>query len=174
MQSKVRIKIKLDKGACMPKYAHPTDVGADVKAWRTWLVQGNGTEHELRTIRDCMAMKDKGIDCAKIKIDTGVHVQPADGHYTEIVPNSRLAKTPFMYANGFGVIDPSYTGSIRVVLNAINNLSPNDLAMFLPGKVVGQLIIRERFTAAFEQVDELEATERGDGGFGSTEKKNRE
>lgn len=128
MTSKVKIKIKLDKGATMPEYAHLTDVGADVKACRTWLVQGNGTEHELRTIRDCMAMKDKGIDCAKIKIDTGVHVQPADGHYTEIVPNSRLAKTPFMYANGFGV----------------------------------------SFTAAFEQVDELAVTERGDGGFGST------
>ena len=162
------VKVKLEPGALMPSYAHPTDIGADVKAWRTWLVQGDGTEHELESTADCMAMQYNGIDCAKIKIDTGVHVTPPDGYYVELVPNSRLAKTPFMYANSFGVIDPTYTGSMRVILNVVNMLTPADLANFLPGKVVGQLIIRERIPAAFEQVDELEATERGDGGFGST------
>lgn len=164
----VTVKVKLEVGAHMPSYAHPTDIGADIKAWRTWLVQGDGTEHELESSADCMIMQYKGIDCAKIKIDTGVHVTPQDGYYIELVPNSRLAKTPFMYANSFGVIDPTYTGSMRVILNVVNMLTPADLANFLPGKVVGQLIIRERIPAAFEQVDELEATERGDGGFGST------
>lgn len=164
----VKIKVKLAPGAAMPTRAHDTDVGYDVKALRTWLVQGDGTEHELESTADCMAMHYKGIDCAKVKIDTGVHVTPAAGYYIELVPNSRLAKSPFMYANSFGVIDPAYTGSMRVILNCVNRLTTEDLYNFLPGKVVGQLIIRERIPAAFEQVDSLEETERGSGGFGST------
>ena len=155
----------------MPRRAHDTDVGYDVTAIRTWLVQGNGTEHELKTLADCLAMKDKGVDCAKIKIDTGVHVQPPPGYFVELVPNSRLAKTPFMYANSLGVIDPDYTGSMRVILNTVNSLTPNDLALFLPGRVVGQLIIRYLISLEIEQVDSLEETARGNGGFGSTENK---
>lgn len=166
---KPTIKIKLDKGATMPRYAHATDVGADVTALRTWLVQGDGTQHELQTIEDCIRMQEQRIDCAKVKIDTGVHVQPEAGYYVELVPNSRLAKLPFIYANSIGIIDPTYTGSIRAVLNTVNRLTPDDLAQFLPGRVVGQLIVRHRHEADFVQVDTLEATERGAGGFGSTE-----
>ena len=154
----------------MPRYAHSTDVGADVTAMRTCLVQGDGTEHELRTYEDCFAMMARRIDCAKIKIDTGVHVQPDAGYYVELVPNSRLAKLPFVYANSIGIIAPEYTGSIRVVLNTVNRLTPEDIAHFLPGNVVGQLIVRERIQADFTQVDSLDKTERGDGGFGSTAK----
>jgi dUTP pyrophosphatase len=166
-----KIKIMLEDGAAMPTRAHDTDVGYDVKALRTWLVQGDGTEHELESTADCIAMKYKGIDCAKVKIDTGVHVTPSDGYYIELVPNSRLAKTPFMYGNSFGVIDPAYTGSMRVILNCVNRLTPEDLYNFLPGKVVGQLIIRPKLDAEWELTDKLDETKRGDGGFGSTEKK---
>lgn len=164
-----KIKIKLDTGAAMPHRAHPSDIGADIKAWRTWLIQGDGTEHELESSADCYTMKYRRIDCAKIKIDTGVHATPPPGFYIELVPNSRLAKSPFMYANSFGVIDPEYTGSMKVILNTVNNITPEDLTKFLPGNVVGQLILRRRYEAEFEQVDSLEETERGAGGFGSTE-----
>lgn len=167
----MKIKIKLDPGAAMPQYAHPSDVGADVKALHTCAVQGDGTEHKLETISDCHALRDKRIDVAKIKIDTGVHATPPEGYYIELVPNSRLSKTPFMYANSFGVIDPGYTGSMRVILNPVNRITPDDLAPFLPGRVVGQLILRKLQQAEFEQVEELKITERGSGGFGSTEKK---
>lgn len=165
------IKIKLDAGATMPRYAHPTDVGADVTALRTWLVELDGTEHELQTYDDCFEhIYDKCANYAKIKIDTGVHAQPPAGYYIELVPNSRIAKTQLSYANSIGIIDPTYTGSMRVVLNVVNCITPDDLAQFLPGKVVGQLIIRKQHQATFTQVDTLEATERGSGGFGSTAK----
>lgn len=167
---KAKVKVKLDAGAVMPRYAHSTDVGADVVALRTWLVQGDGMEHELRTMTDCLAMQAMQIDCAKVKIDTGVHVQPEEGYYVELVPNSRIAKSPFMFANSIGIIDPEYTGSMRVILNTINRLTPDDLAQFLPGQVVGQLIIREQISGDFEQVDDLTETARGSGGFGSTAK----
>ena len=167
----MKIKVQLDPGAEMPTRAHDTDVGYDVKALRTWLVQGDGTEHPMNTPEDIRRAYELSLDCAKIKIDTGVHVTPEHGYYVELVPNSRLAKTPFMYANSYGVIDPCYNGSMRVILNCVNRLTPDDLLPFMPGKVVGQLIIRERISADFEQVDELEDTERGSGGFGSTENK---
>lgn len=166
----MKIQVQLDPGAEMPTRAHDTDVGYDVKALCTWLVQGDGTEHPMNTPEDIRRARMLSLDCAKIKIDTGVHVTPEPGFYVELVPNSRLAKTPFMYANSFGVIDPAYTGSMRVILNCVNRLTPDDLLPFMPDKVVGQLIIRERISADFEQVDELEDTERGSGGFGSTEK----
>jgi dUTP pyrophosphatase len=166
----MKIKIKLDPGAAMPQYAHPSDVGADVKALHTCVVQGDGTEHNIETIADCLALRNKRIDVAKIKIDTGVHATPPDGYYLELVPNSRLSKTPFMYANSFGVIDPGYTGSMRVILNTVNSITPDDLVPFLPGRVVGQLILRKQERATFTEVDELEETERGAGGFGSTER----
>ena len=165
------MQVQLDPGAAMPTRAHDTDVGYDVKALRTWLVQGNGTEHPLNTPDDIRRARELQLDCAKIKIDTGVHVAPQPGFYVELVPNSRISKTPFMVANSFGVIDPEYTGSMRVILNCVNSLTPDDLLPFMPGKVVGQLIIRERISADFVQVDTLEETERGAGGFGSTENK---
>lgn len=160
----------LDPGAELPCFAHSTDVGADVKALYTWLVQGDGTEHPLASVDDCYRMRQLQVDCAKIKIDTGVHVCPAPGYYVELVPNSRIAKTQFVYANSFGVIDPEYTGSMRVVLNCVNRITPEDLQRFLPGNVVGQLIVRRRHEAEFVKVDTLEETERGAGGFGSTAK----
>lgn len=165
------IKIKLDPGAEMPKRAHATDVGADIKALHTWLVRGDGTEYPLRTAEDCQTAKARRLDVAKIKIDTGVHATPPPGFYIELVPNSRLAKTPFIYANSVGIIDPGYTGSMRVILNPANSITPEDLEKFLPGHTVGQLILRRRHEADFIQVDTLDETERGSGGFGSTEAK---
>lgn len=166
------IKIKLDAGATMPRYAHPTDVGADVTALRTWIVDADGTEHEIRTLHDFLKLRTWTLaHIAKLKIDTGVHAQPPAGYYIELVPNSRIAKTPFQYANSIGIIDPTYTGSMRVVLNVVNIIiTTDDIAQFLPGKVVGQLIVRKQHQATFTQVDTLEATERGSGGFGSTAK----
>lgn len=164
-------KIQLDPGATIPTRAHTTDVGYDVRALHTYAVQGDGTEHKLTTAADCLALRTYRIDIAKLKIDTGIHVTPPTGYYFELAPNSRLAKTPFIYANSIGIIDPGYTGSIRVILNCINNITPADIEPFLPGSVVGQLILRKQHSTTFEQVPTLEQTERGTGGFGSTDAK---
>lgn len=163
--------IQLDPGASLPTFAHPDDIGADIKALHTYIVQGDGTEHKLETISDCFALRDKRIDVAKVKIDTGVHATPPQGYYLELVPNSRLAKTPFMFANSIGIIDPGYTGSMKVILNCVNSITPDDIVPFLPGRVVGQLILRKIEHTAFTQVATLADTARGDGGFGSTEEK---
>lgn len=168
---KAKIKIKLDKGAAMPTRAHESDVGYDIKALHTYFVTPDGFEIEIVTREDCELLSHEESRIYKIKIDTGVHVKPEAGYYVEVVPNSRLSKTPFVYGNSIGIIDPEYTGSIKVVLSPCEEVVVPDLFKFLPGNVVGQLIIRHKHDADFEQVDQLEETERGEGGFGSTEKK---
>lgn len=165
------IQTKLDKGAEMPTRAHDTDVGYDIKALHTWLIEPDGTEHKIWDIRTYDACAVCGVTLSKIKIDTGVHVKPPHGYYVELVPNSRIAKTSFMHANSIGIIDPEYTGSIKVVLNIVGSIKRDDVAKFLPGNVVGQLIIRKKYDAYFIEVDNLGETQRGDGGFGSTENK---
>jgi dUTP pyrophosphatase len=63
-----------------------------------------------------------------------------------------------------GVIDVGYTGSIRVKLYNHSD-KPCELKA---GDKVSQLVVMPILTPSFELVDELDETERGDGGFGST------
>lgn len=155
----------------MPTRAHESDVGYDVKALHTYFVTPDGFEIELFNQYDAELIQHEEDRILRLKIDTGVHVKPEPGYYVEVVPNSRLAKTPFMFGNSIGIIDPEYTGSIKVVLTPHEGVDIDDVIKFLPGNVVGQLIIRHKHDAEFEQVEQLEETERGEGGFGSTEKK---
>lgn len=163
--------IQLDPGASLPSFAHPDDIGADVKALTTTLIAGDGTKIPLDTISDCCSLRNTKTSIAKLVIDTGIHATPPQGYYLELHPNSRIAKTPFMYANGSGIIDPGYTGSIKAVLNCTNSIIVEDLVAFLPGRVIGQLILRPILRTSFTQVQSLPPSERGSGGFGSTENK---
>lgn len=168
----IKIKVQLDEGASLPTRAHDTDVGYDIKALHVTVIGSYDEEWPIHDEEDIDGLYEADILPVKVKIDTGVHVKPEPGYWVELVPNSRLAKTPFMYANSMGIIDPDYTGSMRVILNVLDICGfHNGMMNFLPGKTVGQLIIREQISADFEQVDELEDTVRGDGGFGSTEEK---
>ena len=166
----VKIKVKLDPGAVMPTRATSGSVGYDVKSLKTYIVRGDGTELPMMDEYDCLSMQKNRIDIAKIKIDTGVHVQPEPGYYVELVPNSRIAKTSFVSANSIGIIDPDYTGSIRAVFDCVNNVSAEELERFIPYNVIGQLIIRKKHDAYLIPVNSLDDTERGDGGFGSTDR----
>ena len=64
------------------------------------------------------------------------------------------------------VIDPDYRGEIIV---AIHNDS-NDSQVINPGDRIAQFILMEKFLCEWEEVEELNNTERGEGGFGSTGK----
>lgn len=63
-----------------------------------------------------------------------------------------------------GVIDPGYRGEIKVVLTNVTD-APITLSA---GERIAQLRIVQKIEAAFEEVDDLDATHRGHGGFGST------
>ena len=150
------IKVKLADGATMPRRAHDSDVGYDLTI----------CDIGFKSIYD---EDDMPVD--QIIIDTGVAIQPPPGYHVEVVPNSRICKRGFIMPNSPGIIDPDYRGTIKIVLRPIRPTTTLEAkALFREGNVCGQLIIRKTEHLPMVQADELSATERGTGGFGSTEK----
>lgn len=166
----IPVNVQLDEGAKLPARAHTTDVGYDVTALTVHLVDFGGDVYTIKDAQDLENIqKLPGIAPYKLKIDTGVHLQPASGYYFELAPNSRIGKTCLMLANSIGIIDESYTGSVKLILNIFDPCACwEDLENYLPGKTCGQLILKKRLDADFRLVDQLNPTERADGGFGST------
>lgn len=100
-----------------------------------------------------------------LMIGTGVHVRIPNGYFGGIFARSGLAtKKGLRPANCVGVIDETYTGEIMV---ALHNDS-RDIQVIKNGERIAQLVIIPYATVIFNEVDELEKTDRGDGGFGST------
>ena len=95
---------------------------------------------------------------------TGLQIRPPKGHYFELVPRSSIIKTGYIQANSIGVIDYGYRGEIMVPLLKVDR-EANDLD--LPFRI-GQLVLRKLLHCKMCEVDDLEETERGSAGFGST------
>lgn len=94
---------------------------------------------------------------------TGIAVAIPAGCYGRVAPRSGLAAKHGIDVLA-GVIDPSYRGEIRVCL-----LNAGDSPVSLKhGDRIAQLIIERCETPEVEEVDSLDETERGAGGFGST------
>jgi len=134
------VKIKLDKNAYMPKRAHATDAGADIRTPKAFVLPAH---------------------CSKV-VHTGVHIETPPNCVTMVKSKSGL-----YIKNGItvtGVIDEGFTG--EVVVKLINH-GPHDMP-FAVGDKIAQLVIMPVFYPEFEQVDEIEGGERGDNGYGST------
>jgi dUTP pyrophosphatase len=102
--------------------------------------------------------------------DTGIIVQPTPGIYFDMVPRSSIIKKGFILANSVGIIDQSFIGSIKVALIKID---PDAEELELPLKLV-QIIPRQVIQMnAIEVIDknEIISTTRGDGEYGSTDKR---
>jgi dUTP pyrophosphatase len=85
-------------------------------------------------------------------------------HYW-LVPRSSISKTGLMLANSIGVIDRSYRGDL---MGAFRNMSKEDVTL-TRGQRLLQIVSRDMTSfSAVEIVDELDVTERGEGGFGSS------
>ncbi len=99
-------------------------------------------------------------------IPTGIAISLPDAKYGAFIfARSGLAsKHGITLANCVGVVDSDYTGEIKV---ALVNLSNSDYTV-TNGERIAQLVIMEVSKASFNVVDDLEKTERGSGGFGST------
>ena len=134
------MKVKLDKNAKMPTRAHDTDAGLDLYSPIDAVVPPLGSK------------------C----IDTGVHIElPKD---TSGFLKSKSGLNVKYGITSEGVIDVGYTGSIVV------KLYNHTLRRYKvkKGDKISQLVILPIMIPFIEQVDELEKTERGNGGFGST------
>lgn len=98
-------------------------------------------------------------------VKTGLFIELPIGYEAQVRPRSGLAaKKGITVLNSPGTIDADYRGEIGVILV---NLSNEDFTIE-HGERIAQLVIAKHERAAWEEVEELEQTLRGSGGFGST------
>ncbi len=96
-------------------------------------------------------------------VPTGISVELPSGCYGRIAPRSGLAVRHGIQV-GAGVVDPDYTGELKVVLFN-HDSTPYAIK---PGYRIAQLVLEKCLVPDVEEVTEVSETERGEGGFGST------
>ena len=100
-------------------------------------------------------------------VPTGLFIALPEGYEAQIRPRSGLAaKHGISVTNSPGTIDADYRGEIKVLLI---NLSKDPFTIN-PGERIAQMVIARHERAQWEQVEALDETSRGEGGFGSTGK----
>src|SRR3954447_19954467 len=97
-------------------------------------------------------------------VPTGIAAEVPGGHYLRIAPRSGLSKKGLDI--GAGVVDPDYRGEIKALV--INN-SANDVTIE-KHDCIAQAILEKAIVPIIEETEELGNTERGEGGFESTNK----
>lgn len=141
------------------------------------------TELRVRRIRDDAVLPsrartgDAGLDLVACEhaaippggragIGTGIAAEIPEGHAGLVVPRSGLAlRHGISVVNAPGVIDAGYRGEIRVIL-----LNTDAAATFVvePGMRIAQLLVVPALQIDVVEAQELGASDRGEGGFGST------
>ena len=102
-----------------------------------------------------------------VKIGTGLSIAVPEGYFGAIFARSGLAaKEGLRPANCVGVADSDYRGEYIVALHNDSAIS----RVVTPGERIAQLVVMPYLSVEFEEVDSLDETERGAGGFGSTGK----
>ena len=104
----------------------------------------------------------------RVLIPTGLYMALPEGYEAQVRPRSGLAlKQGIMVLNTPGTIDADYRGEIGVILV---NLS--DKAFIVnPGERIAQMVVARYERVEWDEVAELDSTDRGEGGFGSTGRK---
>lgn len=141
----VSVSIKrLDPGVELPAYAHEGDAGLDLRANET--VEIAPYERAL--------------------VPTGLAIALPDGYAGFVQPRSGLAlKRGLTIVNTPGLIDAHYRGELKVICI---NLDPSEPVRIERGDRIAQLVIQEVPVVRLREVDELDETDRGVGGFGSS------
>ena len=144
----MRIEIKkLNKNAIIPTQAHPGDAGSDLYA----------------CLEEPITIKPH----ETVKVPTGLSIAVPEGYFGAIFARSGLAtKQGLRPANCVGVADSLYRGEYIV---ALHNDTKED-QIIKPNDRIAQLIIMSFLSVKFKEVEALDDTERGAGGFGSTGK----
>ncbi len=141
----VRVLIRrLDPELALPAYAHPGDAGADL----------------CTTVDVELAPGERRL------VGTGIAVGLPEGYAGFVHPRSGLAaRSGLTIVNAPGTVDAGYRGEIMVCLLNTDSATPIRLRR---GDRIAQLVIQRVERAVFEEVDELPASVRGEGGHGST------
>jgi len=139
---KVKIK-KIKDNAIIPKYAHQGDAGVDLYSTEDYILKSG----------------------ERILVSTGIKIAVPEGYEAQVRPKSGLAvKHGISICNTPGTVDAGYRGEVGVIVINHNNENFN----IEKGKKIAQMVFNKVEEAEFEEVDELEETTRGEGGFGST------
>ncbi len=117
---------------------------------------------------DLRANLDEPVKLASLNrtlIPTGLFIELPEGFEAQIRPRSGLAiKKGISLANTPGTIDADYRGEIKII---VINLSKDDVEI-ADGERIAQMVISKVEQAEWVEVEQLEETERGAGGFGHT------
>lgn len=142
------VKVVNKSGGALPAYATPLSAGMDVRACLDAPVM-------LKPLERAM-------------IPTGLYLEIPAGYEVQVRPRSGLAaKKGITVLNSPGTIDADYRGEVKVILV---NLSGEPFTVE-NGERIAQLVLARHECIEWESVGELSASERGDGGFGSTGRK---
>lgn len=134
------MNVKLDDGAFMPVKAYKRDAGWDLLSPIDIVVPPN----------------------SQLEIDTGVHMSIPNHYVGMVKTKSSIIKKRVLTE---GVVDSGYTGSIHVF---VNNLSRDNFFIKRGQKIAQIVFLLVLDVDELIEVENLEETERGDGGFGST------
>jgi dUTP pyrophosphatase len=144
---KVRRLAHFDPSFELPFYATAQAAGADVRA--------------SLPNRDSLTIAPG----ARVLVPTGLAFEIPVGHEIQVRPRSGLSlKTPLLIVNAPGTIDADYRGEVQII---VGNFSENPFVIE-HGLRLAQLVLAPVWQARFVKAEELSATERGAGGFGST------
>ncbi len=146
--NKINVKIKLSRGMTLPAYATDGAAAIDLRA-----ALGEGETVTIKPGERAM-------------IPTGMAISPeTQGVVAIVAARSGLGtKKGICLSNGIGVIDSDYRGEIGV---GLFNTGKEDFTVER-GDRIAQLMFIPVYAASFTLCDELDETERGAGGFGST------
>ena len=134
----------LNPNATVPTYAHYNDAGAD-----------------LYSVEDVVLQPGE-----RALVPTGIAIAIPDGYVGLVHPRSGLAvKHGIGMVNAPGTIDAGYRGELKVLLI---NLDSHEAVTLPAGTRIAQLVLQQVITGKFNVVDNLDETQRGSGGFGST------
>lgn len=140
----IELPLTLAEGAQVPSYAHDTDACADLYALEDTVVPPQTYGNKLRT---------------------GVNIQLPEGWLAMIFPRSSTgAKTPLRLSNSVGIIDSGYRGELGVLFD---NTSTRAVEI-KKGDRIAQLLVMPSYRFQPKVVENLEDSDRGEGGFGST------
>ena len=136
--------VRLDRSLDMPSYAYPGDAGLDL-----------------------MAAEDATLEPFERKmISCGISLAIPRGYAGFVLPRSGLAaKHGISIVNAPGLIDSDYRGEVKAILV---NLDPKERFVISHGDRIAQLVIMATPQASLKEVDTLDETVRGAGGFGSS------
>ena len=144
----MKVKIVNHSPYPCPAYATPQSAGVDLRA----------------NLEEPVVLKP----LERAMIPTGLYIALPAGYEEQVRPRSGLAaKHGITVLNSPGTVDADYRGELKTILV---NLSQEPFEI-VPGERIAQMVIARHEQVEWEQVDELDDTERGAGGFGSTGKK---